>query len=103
MGALLAVPCFYARKYFPNQLRYVHPVLFLGGFLRYGSTYNLSYYTPGFYAAFAFMFFLRRRYLAWWAKYNLHLVVRADRRRRIQWYLDLSVVTVQAQEAHMVG
>ncbi|KAK9480707.1 OPT oligopeptide transporter protein-domain-containing protein [Lipomyces japonicus] len=70
IGALLAVPCFYARKFFPNKLRYVHPVLLLGGFLRYGATYNLSYYTPGFYVSFAFMFFIRRRFLAWWVKYN---------------------------------
>ncbi|KAK9364396.1 OPT oligopeptide transporter protein-domain-containing protein [Lipomyces kononenkoae] len=70
IGAVLAYPFFLARKFFPNQLRYFHPVLFLGGFLRFGSLYNLSYYTPGFYVSALFMFFIRRRYLAWWAKYN---------------------------------
>ncbi|KAK9477421.1 OPT oligopeptide transporter protein-domain-containing protein [Lipomyces japonicus] len=70
IGALIAVPCFYARKYFNKQLRFVHPVLILGGFMTFGSTYNLSYYTPGLYASFVFMYYIRRRYLAWWAKYN---------------------------------
>ncbi|KAJ8098188.1 OPT oligopeptide transporter protein-domain-containing protein [Lipomyces tetrasporus] len=70
IGAVLAFPCYLARRYFPKHLRFFHPVLFLGGFLRYGSTYNLAYYTPGFYASFVFMFYIRRRYLAWWAKYN---------------------------------
>ncbi|KAK9479714.1 OPT oligopeptide transporter protein-domain-containing protein [Lipomyces japonicus] len=70
IGALLAVPCYYAKIYFSKQLRFFHPVLFLGGFLRYGSTYNLSYYTPGLYVSFAFMYYLRERHLAWWAKYN---------------------------------
>ncbi|KAK9243046.1 OPT oligopeptide transporter protein-domain-containing protein [Lipomyces tetrasporus] len=70
IGAVLAFPCFYVRNYFPNQLRYFHPVLFLGGFLRWGALYNLSYYTPGFYVSAFFMFYVRRRHLAWWAKYN---------------------------------
>ncbi|KAK9482682.1 OPT oligopeptide transporter protein-domain-containing protein [Lipomyces starkeyi] len=70
IGAVLAYPCFLARKFFPKQLLYFHPVLFLGGFLRFGSLYNLSYYTPGFYVSAFFMFFVRRRYLTWWAKYN---------------------------------
>ncbi|KAK9257680.1 OPT oligopeptide transporter protein-domain-containing protein [Lipomyces tetrasporus] len=70
IGAILAFPCFIVRKYFPDQFRYFHPVLFLGGFLRWGSQYNLAYYTPGFYVSAFFMFYVRRRYLAWWAKYN---------------------------------
>ncbi|KAK9335533.1 OPT oligopeptide transporter protein-domain-containing protein [Lipomyces starkeyi] len=70
IGAILAFPLYMARRLLPNQLRYFHPVLFLGGFLRWGSLYNLSYYTPGFYVSAVFMFFIRRRYLAWWAKYN---------------------------------
>ncbi|KAK9377580.1 OPT oligopeptide transporter protein-domain-containing protein [Lipomyces chichibuensis] len=70
IGAILAFPCFAIRKYFPNQFRYFHPVLFLGGFQRWGAQYNLAYYTPGFYVSAFFMYYVRRRYLAWWAKYN---------------------------------
>ncbi|KAK9452722.1 OPT oligopeptide transporter protein-domain-containing protein [Dipodascopsis uninucleata] len=69
MGALFAVPCWYIRLKFP-ALRYWHPVIMLGGFSRYGTTYNLSYYTPGFYAAWVFNYYIRGRYVAWWAKYN---------------------------------
>ncbi|KAK9318943.1 OPT oligopeptide transporter protein-domain-containing protein [Lipomyces orientalis] len=70
IGAILAFPCFAVRKYFPNQFRYFHPVLFLGGFQRWGAQYNLAYYTPGFYVSAFFMYYVRRRHLAWWAKYN---------------------------------
>ncbi|KAK9481136.1 OPT oligopeptide transporter protein-domain-containing protein [Lipomyces japonicus] len=70
IGALIALPCFYVRKFFSDQLRFFHPVLFLGGFIVYGSTYNISYYTPGLYTSFFFMYYIRQRYLAWWAKYN---------------------------------
>ena len=31
---------------------------------------NLSYKTPGFFIAFTFMYFIKKRYLAWWEKYN---------------------------------
>ncbi|KAK9322011.1 OPT oligopeptide transporter protein-domain-containing protein [Lipomyces orientalis] len=70
IGALAAVPLWAIRKRFNNTLKFVDPVLILSGISRWGYTYNLSYYTPGFYFAFFFMFFVRRRYLAWWTKYN---------------------------------
>ncbi|KAK9490097.1 OPT oligopeptide transporter protein-domain-containing protein [Lipomyces doorenjongii] len=73
MGAVGAVIFWAVRKRFLNVLRYVDPVLIISGFTRWGSTYNLSYYTPGFYASFVFMFYIRRRYLAWWTKYNFVL------------------------------
>ncbi|KAK9328056.1 OPT oligopeptide transporter protein-domain-containing protein [Lipomyces starkeyi] len=70
IGFLAAFPCWLARVYFPRQLKYAHPVLFLNGISRWGSTYNLSYYTPGLFAGYAFMWHIKRRYLGWWAKYN---------------------------------
>ncbi|KAK9387123.1 OPT oligopeptide transporter protein-domain-containing protein [Lipomyces mesembrius] len=70
IGALLAVLIWAVRKRFNNAFKFVHPVLILSGIGRYGSTYNLSYYTQGFYFASFFMYFVRRRYLAWWTKYN---------------------------------
>ncbi|KAK9464220.1 OPT oligopeptide transporter protein-domain-containing protein [Lipomyces oligophaga] len=70
IGACISAPIYVARKYSMRYTRYFHPVIFLGGIIRYGSTYNLSYYTEGFYASFIFMYYLRTRYLAWWSKYN---------------------------------
>ncbi|KAK9450478.1 OPT oligopeptide transporter protein-domain-containing protein [Limtongia smithiae] len=69
-GGLFGVGFYYARRYFPRYLKYVHPVLFMSGMTRYGATYNLSYFTPGFYASLVFMVYIRGRYLAWWTKYN---------------------------------
>jgi hypothetical protein len=31
---------------------------------------NLSYKTPAFMVAFMLMYYIKRRYLAWWEKYN---------------------------------
>ncbi|KAK9319373.1 OPT oligopeptide transporter protein-domain-containing protein [Lipomyces orientalis] len=70
IGAVAAIPCYFLRRLFPRRMKYVHPVLVLTGIARWGSTYNLSYYTPGMYLSLAFMFFIRRRYLSWWTKYN---------------------------------
>ncbi|KAK9343982.1 OPT oligopeptide transporter protein-domain-containing protein [Lipomyces starkeyi] len=70
IGVCAAVPLYYARKKFPKYLRLFHPVLFIGGITRYGSNYNLTYYSTGFYFAIFFMYYLRNRYLAWWSKYN---------------------------------
>ncbi|KAK9478951.1 OPT oligopeptide transporter protein-domain-containing protein [Lipomyces japonicus] len=70
IGGVAAVPIYFVRQRFAKQLRFFHPALVLGGFMRYGTGYNLSYYTPGFYASVAFMWYIRTRYLAWWSKYN---------------------------------
>ncbi|KAK9386481.1 hypothetical protein V1515DRAFT_604750, partial [Lipomyces mesembrius] len=52
-----------------KKLKFVPPVLILNGIARWGSTDNLSYYTPGFYLSLMFMYYIRR-YLAWWTKHN---------------------------------
>ncbi|KAK9242757.1 OPT oligopeptide transporter protein-domain-containing protein [Lipomyces tetrasporus] len=70
IGALMAIPLYFARERYPKYLRSFHPVLFLGGFTLFGSTYNLSYYTPGLYLSVIMMYYVRRRYLGWWSKYN---------------------------------
>ncbi|KAK9247936.1 OPT oligopeptide transporter protein-domain-containing protein, partial [Lipomyces tetrasporus] len=67
---LIAIPFALIRKYYPNAFKYVHPVLLCTGAARWSNSYNLSYYTPGVYLSLIFMFFIRRRYLAWWSKYN---------------------------------
>ncbi|KAK9320306.1 OPT oligopeptide transporter protein-domain-containing protein [Lipomyces orientalis] len=70
IGFLVAIPFALIRKYYPRAFKYVHPVLVCNGVARWSNSYNLSYYTPGVYLSVLFMFFIRRRYLAWWAKYN---------------------------------
>ncbi|KAK9375209.1 OPT oligopeptide transporter protein-domain-containing protein [Lipomyces chichibuensis] len=70
IGVGAAFPIYGLRRLFPRKMKYVHPVLILTGVTRWGSSYNLSYYTPGMYMSFIFMFFIRRRYLSWWTKYN---------------------------------
>ncbi|KAK9384131.1 OPT oligopeptide transporter protein-domain-containing protein [Lipomyces mesembrius] len=47
-----------------------HPVLIISGCAFWGWSYNLTYYIVGLYSAFAFMFYIRRYYTAWWTKYN---------------------------------
>ncbi|KAK9449710.1 OPT oligopeptide transporter protein-domain-containing protein [Limtongia smithiae] len=70
IGALAAVPCWYIRKRWMKYFKYFNPTLFLSGMTRFESSYNLSYYTPGVEAGFLFMYYIRRRYLAWWTKYT---------------------------------
>lgn len=70
LGALLPIPCILFKKYGPKKIaKYFQPTLIIGGMLIY-APYNLSYYTAGLYASFAFMFVIRKRYEAWWEKYN---------------------------------
>ncbi|KAL6454626.1 OPT2 Oligopeptide transporter 2 [Candida maltosa Xu316] len=69
IGFLLAFPCIAIKKWGPwNLVKYFEPSVVIGGFLNY-APYNLSYYIPGLYVAFAFMYYVRKRYEAWWSKY----------------------------------
>ncbi|KAK9236835.1 OPT oligopeptide transporter protein-domain-containing protein [Lipomyces kononenkoae] len=70
IGFLAAAPIYYTRRYFHKYLKHFNPILFLSGMTRYESAYNLSYYTPGIEIGFIFMYYVRRRYLSWWTKYN---------------------------------
>ncbi|KAK9378542.1 OPT oligopeptide transporter protein-domain-containing protein [Kockiozyma suomiensis] len=71
MGAVFMLPFIALRKWGPRKyVRNIHPIVILNGLTSWGSTYNLSYYIPGVYAAYVFMYYIRRRYLAWWTKYN---------------------------------
>ncbi|KAK9324744.1 OPT oligopeptide transporter protein-domain-containing protein [Lipomyces orientalis] len=69
IGALVIIPFFFAKRYLPKYFRFANPVLIIGGMASW-APYNLSYVTPGFYLSIIFMYFIRRRYLAWWEKYN---------------------------------
>jgi len=69
VGVLLPLPVYYLVKRNPRSwIRYIHVPAILYGALG-GSPYNLSYWTPVFYVALLFNYYIRRRYLAWWSKY----------------------------------
>ncbi|KAK9345357.1 OPT oligopeptide transporter protein-domain-containing protein [Lipomyces starkeyi] len=68
IGALIAPVFWYAQKRFPKLLANWNPILIAGGMQNW-APYNLSYFTPGLYLSLFFMYFVKRRYLAWWEKY----------------------------------
>ncbi|RCK59146.1 Oligopeptide transporter 2 [Candida viswanathii] len=70
IGFLSAFPCIAIKKYGPRKyIKYFEPSIIIGGFLNY-APFNLSYYIPGFYMACVFMLYVKKRYEAWWQKYN---------------------------------
>lgn len=70
IGALLPIPCLLFKKYGPRSIaKYFQPTVIIGGFLNFAPS-NLSYLTGGLYLGWAFMYYIRRRYLTWWEKYN---------------------------------
>ncbi|SGZ49942.1 CIC11C00000002316 [Sungouiella intermedia] len=70
IGALLAIPCILYKKYMPRRYtKYFQPTLVIGGMLVF-APYNLTYYTGGLYASFAFMLYIKKKYTTWWEKYN---------------------------------
>lgn len=71
IGFLLAFPCIFIKWYFKKYqiVKYFQPVLIIGGFLLY-APYNLSYSTPGLITCYFFMHVIRKRFFAWWSKYN---------------------------------
>lgn len=73
IGFLLVFPALAFRWYGPRKIRRnFQPSVLIGGLLLW-APYNLSYYTGGLYLSFAFMYYIKRNYLAWWEKYNFVL------------------------------
>ncbi|QEL62327.1 OPT family small oligopeptide transporter [Candidozyma auris] len=74
IGFVAAFPCWALKKYYGHTTigKYLHPIVLSFGLLHY-APYNLTYYTPGFIASFFFMYVIRKRYTAWWEKYNYTL------------------------------
>lgn len=71
IGFLLVFPVVFIQKWFKRNklVQRFQPTLIIGGMLNW-SPYNLSYYTPSFIASFFFMNIIRKRFFAWWNKYN---------------------------------
>lgn len=71
IGFLLVFPVVFIQKTFKKNkfIQTVQPTLIIGGMLNW-CPYNLSYYTPNFITAFIFMHVIKKRFFAWWNKYN---------------------------------
>ncbi|KAK7203601.1 putative oligopeptide transporter [Myxozyma melibiosi] len=70
IGAVVAVPFGLLRLKYKNRWKWFDLPLIGYGTIFWGSTYNLVYYIPGLYFSWFFMYYVRRRYVAWWTKYN---------------------------------
>ena len=68
IGAVLPIPFYFLGKRW-KVFRYFHaPVLLHGGLL--WAPYNLANIWPAVPVAWLFNYYLKRRYLGWWSKYN---------------------------------
>ncbi|WRT70854.1 OPT family small oligopeptide transporter [Kwoniella shivajii] len=74
VGFLIPVVVYFLRKKFPRAtlLRQFHPVMFCYGGIDW-APYNLSYMWPQVPLAALSWFYLKKRYLALWSKYNFVL------------------------------
>ncbi|KAG5416887.1 OPT2 [Candida metapsilosis] len=70
IGFLLAFPCIALKKWGPQKfVKTFEPSIIIGGMLNW-APYNMSYFIPGVYVSLAFMWYIKRKYEAWWQKYN---------------------------------
>jgi OPT family oligopeptide transporter len=68
LGALFPVPFYFLRKKF-GVFTYFHVPLFLYGAFIW-APYNMANIWPAVPVAYVFNYYIRRRYLGWWSKYN---------------------------------
>ncbi|CCH42862.1 Oligopeptide transporter [Wickerhamomyces ciferrii] len=78
IGFLVALVFIAIRKFAPNLLpNNFEPSVFITGLLHYAPR-NMSYIIPTMYLAFGFTFYIKRRYIAWFEKYNYVLSAALD-------------------------
>lgn len=72
LGLILVLIYWVLRRRFPrsNLLRQVHPVLLCSGPVATSAPYNLAYYIGNLYINWISFFWIRKHYLAFWAKWN---------------------------------
>jgi OPT family small oligopeptide transporter len=68
LGAVLPIPLYFLRKKF-KIFAYFHAPIFLSGGLVWAQ-FNMAYVWPAVPIAYAFNYYIKRRYLGWWSKYN---------------------------------
>jgi hypothetical protein len=68
LGAVLPIPFYFLRKK-SKIFAYLHIPVFLSGGLVWSQS-NMTSVWPGVPIAYAFNYYIRRRYFGWWSKYN---------------------------------
>jgi hypothetical protein len=68
LGAVLPIPFYFLRKKF-KIFAYFHVPVFLFGGTTWAE-YNMANVWPAVPVAYVFNYYIRRRYLGWWSKYN---------------------------------
>jgi OPT family oligopeptide transporter len=68
LGAALPIPFYFLRKKF-KIFAYFHVPIFLFGGTNWAS-HNMANIWPAVPVAYVFNYYVRRRYLGWWSKYN---------------------------------
>jgi OPT family oligopeptide transporter len=71
-GAVAVIFYWALRKKFPRSewMRQIHPVMIFSGAAYWGAPYNMSYFIGNLWVTLFSFQFLRKRYTAFWAKYN---------------------------------
>ena len=79
IGAVFPIPFYLLAKKFPDSkfIRGFHAPVFLFGGLNW-APYNLSHSWPAVPVAYFFQVYVRKRYVAWWQKYNYILSTGLD-------------------------
>ncbi|KAK9467645.1 OPT oligopeptide transporter protein-domain-containing protein [Lipomyces arxii] len=70
IGPAVSIPFALGQLRWPQKMKGFNPSLMGLGSISWGGTYNLTYYVPGMYMSFVFMYYIRRKYTGWWTKYN---------------------------------
>ncbi|KXT11993.1 hypothetical protein AC579_4634 [Pseudocercospora musae] len=72
LGFVLVFFYWLARKMYPRStfLRLVNPVIFCTGPVSFGAPYNLAFHLPNLYVNLVSFMYVRKRYLAFWSKWN---------------------------------
>jgi hypothetical protein len=68
LGAVLPIPFYFLRKKFKIFAYFHVPVFLFGGTTWAG--YNMANVWPAVPVAYVFNYYIKRRYLGWWSKYN---------------------------------
>jgi OPT family oligopeptide transporter len=68
LGAVLPIPFYFLRKKFKIFAYFHVPVFLFGGTI--WAPYNMANIWPAVPVAYVFNYYIRRRYLGWWSKYN---------------------------------
>ncbi|GMM36991.1 hypothetical protein DASC09_043160 [Saccharomycopsis crataegensis] len=69
IGFLLSLLCIAFKVFYKKPTPWFQPAVIIGGLFNY-APYNLSYFLPGLYVNYAFNYYVKKRYQAWWEKYN---------------------------------